>query len=94
MLLLKLKISGHSMQPIIKNGGIVIVSSIPYMFKNPKIGDIVAFKYKHKIFIKRIKLIKQEKYFMQGDNKNDSMDSRSLGFVFKKQILGKVIYKH
>ena len=37
--------------------------------------------------------MKKDKYFVQGDNKNDSLDSRRLGRISKRQIIGKVIYK-
>ena len=52
------------MEPKIKNGELVLVSNIFYLFKKPKIGDIVAFKEKDKIFIKRItKIIKRKIFF-------------------------------
>lgn len=94
LLLAKFKIVGHSMEPRIKTGETVLVSSIPYWFKNPKINDIVAFKDNNgKVLIKRIGGIKNKKYFVQGDNKNDSLDSRRLGLISKNQIIGEFIYK-
>lgn len=82
------------MEPHLNNKDKVLISSIPYLFKSPKINDIVAFKdRKRKIMIKRIAKIKKSKYFVQGDNNKDSFDSRSFGAIFKNQILGKVIYK-
>ncbi len=93
--LLKFKIEGHSMEPALLNGGIVFVSSIPYLFSKPKVGDIVAFKIDNKVLIKRIMKINPspssgEKYFVKGDNKSDSLDSKSIGLINKKDILGKV----
>jgi signal peptidase I len=94
LLLSKFKIIGHSMEPLIKNGDLVLVSGISYLFRNPQKGDMVAFKNKErKILIKRIHSIKNANYFVLGDNKNDSLDSRSYGWVLRKDILGKVIYK-
>jgi len=85
------------MEPFIKNGQTVLASSIPYFFSKPKIGDIVAFKKTEKVFIKRITKIDPsadgEKYFVGGDNKKDSMDSRRFGWILKKDIIGKVILK-
>jgi signal peptidase I len=88
------KISGHSMEPFLKNGDTVLVSDFLYLFINPKINDIVAFKEKNgKVLIKRIKKVKNGKFFLSGDNKNDSFDSKDFGFISNKQIIGKLIYK-
>ena len=46
-----------------------------------------------RFFIKRITKIDGEKYFVSGDNEKDSMDSRRFGWIEKKDILGKVIYR-
>lgn len=83
------------MEPFIKNGQTVLASSIPYLFSKPKINDIVAFKEKNtgKIFIKRIIKNNGNKYFMKGDNKKDSVDSQEIGWVLRKEIVGKVIFK-
>lgn len=93
LLLQRFKILGHSMEPYLQNGDNILVSGLLYLFKKPKINDIVAFSYREGVLIKRIILIKKERYFLQGDNKNDSLDSRKIGLVSRKQILGKVIHK-
>ena len=94
LLLARFKIVGHSMEPQIKTGETVLVSSIPYRFKIPKINDIVAFKDNTgKVLIKRIIRFQNGKYFVQGDNENDSLDSREFGYISKKQIIGELIYK-
>ena len=93
LLLKKFRILGHSMEPAIKYGDFVLVSSIPYYFSPPKEKDIIAFNYKDKILIKRIIKIQDEELYLEGDNKNDSLDSRSFGKVKKSDILGRVIYK-
>lgn len=79
------------MEPTIKNAQTVLVSSIPYFFSKPKIGDIVAFKNNEKVFIKRIARVENQRYFMTGDNKNDTMDSKDFGWIDKKEIVGKII---
>jgi len=90
LLLTRFRIVGHSMQPQIKNGQTVLVSSIPYWFKIPRINDIVAFKVAGKILIKRITNIKNDKYFLEGDNQKDSLDSGEFGYLPRQAILGKV----
>ena len=81
------------MQPQIVNGETVLISNLFYLFKNPQIGDIVAFSIQGKILIKRVTKIKKERYFLEGDNREDSLDSRKFGFVLREKILGKVFYK-
>lgn len=78
------------MQPTFKNGETVLVSSVPYMFVRPKVGDIVVFYHKtmKKNMIKRIKKIKNRRYFVMGDNKDDS---KRMGWITRKQIVGRVI---
>ncbi|MBI2621150.1 MAG: S26 family signal peptidase [Candidatus Levybacteria bacterium] len=81
------------MSPAFSENDNVLVSYIPFLFGKPKKGDIVVFEKYHRLYIKRIKKIKDEKYFLVGDNKKDSMDSRRFGSVTRKQIKGKIILK-
>lgn len=93
LLLAKFKVSGHSMEPTIKYGQYILVSKLPYIFSKPKNKDIIAFRNKNReILIKRIIKIKGNRYFIQGDNLKDSLDSRSFGYISKNDILGKIIY--
>ena len=95
MLFLKiLKVEGDSMYPTIKNGNKTVVSFIPYLFINPKIGDIVIAKHPHKNIkiIKRITKIQNMKYFIEGDN-NESSDSKEFNAIPKNLILAKLILK-
>lgn len=89
-LLGKFKISGHSMEPALKNGQEVLVSKLSYLFLKPKVGDIIAFKNSSKWIIKRIKELKGDRYLVKGDNKFDSME---FGWIERKDILGKVVYE-
>jgi signal peptidase I len=90
MLLGKLVIQGHSMEPLFKTKDLVLVSSLPYLFKSPEVSDIVAFILKDKIMIKRIVKIEGSKIYVEGDNRKDSL---KVGKIVRKQILGKIIYK-
>ena len=82
------------MEPGISMGENVLVSSIPFLIFRPKIGDIIAFKKEKKIFVKRIVKASGEKYFVKGDNEKDSLDSTKFGWINKKEIIGKVIFKN
>ena len=93
MLLRRFKIVGHSMSPAFPENCNVLASSLPFLFANPKTGDVVVINKSGRVYIKRIKEIKEGKYFLLGDNKSDSLDSKSFGLVNRNQILGKVIIK-
>lgn len=87
------------MSPILKPGQFVLVSRLAYLLSKPKVGDIVAVKDPRdgRILIKRIAKIDSAKqnlrFFVLGDNKKESTDSRSFGWIGKKDIIGKVIFK-
>ncbi len=87
----KFEVFGHSMQPTLSPKQQVLVSKIPYLFKSPKIGDIVVFKKDKKYLIKRIQKITRNNYYVYGDNQNDSQDSHSFGGILKSDIVGKVV---
>ena len=93
MLLSRFKIAGHSMSPSFSEDDNVLVSSLPYLVTKPKINDVVVFEKYNRLYIKRISEVKEGKYFLIGDNKNDSEDSRRFGLVKPDQIRGKVILK-
>ena len=41
------------MEPTLHEGDVVLISSLPYLFKNPKVGDVIILK-RQKYIIKRI----------------------------------------
>lgn len=77
------------MQPLINPGQSVLVSSLPFIFKNPQIGDVVVLKANNKLLIKRISKTSQNRFLVEGDNTGDS---KKIDWIEKSQILGKVIY--
>ena len=87
-------VKGNSMSPTLKNKETVL--TIQYWFIKPKLRDIVLCKHPitEKLLIKR--LIKQDKslFWIEGDNKEESTDSRDFGWVERKFIIGKVIQTH
>lgn len=90
--ILQYKIEGSSMSPALSNGQIIFVNRLVYLLNSPQEHDIVALHDPRdgKILIKRITKINRTKFFVQGDNKIASTDSRVFGWVEKKSILGKV----
>ncbi len=90
----KYQISGNSMYPALKNGDLALVNRYSYLFTSPRIGDVVAVKDPRdgKILIKRVAKIENEKYFVTGDNKAESTDSRKFGMLDKRSIIGRVVF--
>lgn len=83
------------MEPFISSGDVILVNRLSYLFKNPKIGDVIIIKNnsKKKYLIKRIQRIREKTYFVGGDNKKESIDSRNFGWITKKDIVGKMLFK-
>lgn len=80
------------MEPTIKAGETILVNRIQYLFSSPQKDDIIALRDPRdgKILIKRITKKTRTEYFVQGDNKNSSTDSRVFGMIEKSAIVGKV----
>jgi nickel-type superoxide dismutase maturation protease len=89
----KYKISGNSMSPTLHSGQTILVNRLRYWFTIPKVNDIVAVNDPRdgKVLIKRITKIEGKGYFVEGDNKKASTDSRVFGMIERRDIVGKVI---
>jgi nickel-type superoxide dismutase maturation protease len=81
------------MEPTFYDGDIVLVNRMSYLFTKPQIKDIVAVidPRDKKVLIKRIENTENNKYFVSGDNKLHSTDSRQFGMIGIDGIVGKVI---
>lgn len=84
------------MLPTLKPGQDVLVLCWFYTLKR---GDLVAFKKDGKEMVKRVQKVllgdeptSNREIIVQGDNKEQSADSRKFGPVDKSQIIGKVIW--
>lgn len=90
----KYKISGKSMSPLLKPGNVVLTIQYLPIFLKPKTEDIIVCKSPGagRILVKRITKIENNKYFVEGDNRTASTDSRQFGLIDKTDIIGKVIF--
>ena len=78
------------MLPDFKEGDRVIT----YNFSKIKEKDVIILNKSHSNIIKRIKKISNNKYYVLGDNLEQSTDSRGFGWVTKKDIKCKVLFKY
>lgn len=86
-------VNGESMSPILEDGDTLICNTLN---KTPEIGDIVVIKpsfetVPDQFIIKRVTDIKNGEIFIEGDNKENSYDSRNFGYVSLEHLLGVVI---
>lgn len=88
------KVRDRSMLPKIKDGDYLIVSMIPYLFRRPSVNDVIVLRHPKKtiFLVKRIARASKKHYYVEGDNREHSEDSRSFGWVSGGLILGKVLY--
>ena len=100
-------VEGDSMSPGYKKGERLLVSPILLLFSKPTEGDIVVIQHPKDQDRKVLKRIigkpgdriegvdlGEDEYFVLGDNKGVSEDSRHFGPIRKNQILGKVWLKY
>lgn len=85
------RIQGNSMLPELKDGDEVLVTPN----ETYQIGDIIVAQHPFKqsvVLIKRISELDENSVYLIGDNPAESTDSRTLGKIPRKDILGKVIH--
>jgi phage repressor protein C with HTH and peptisase S24 domain len=76
------------MEPTLKNGQVVISHRV----RNFRKGQVVVAFMQGREVVKRIKSIKNGQVFLEGDNKNNSSDSREYGTVTDSKIEGVVFW--
>ncbi len=81
------RISGHSMAPYLHEGNIVVCTK--YFWGRPKAGDVIFFRHKDKLIVKRIRKLYEKRAVVCGDNE---MDSKNF-VIDKKVIIGKVVLR-
>lgn len=89
------RIHGPSMLPEFKSGGLVLVEKLSYRFRNPARGEVVVFNSPlgGQQIGRMIKEVETQMYWVEGDNIEESTDSRQFGPVSKSSILGRVIWR-
>lgn len=87
-----IEVKGVSMQPTLQDGQFLILNTLD---KDIKVGDIVVIEplicAGGTYIIKRVTNIEDDKVFVEGDNKDHSLDSRTFGWIRKDAIMGVII---
>lgn len=84
-------VTGKSMEPTLVEGQYLLCNTSRKAIKNIKIGDIIVAKRPDRSdrrIIKRVTRIFEDAYFVIGDNKAHSTDSRDFGAISKKDVFG------
>ncbi|MCL2243410.1 MAG: S26 family signal peptidase [Treponema sp.] len=96
---------GHSMEPAIENGAVLVINRLRYGFRlpwrqnyliswaKPKNGEVLVFYTPTgELAVKRcIEMTEWGGFIVEGDNAHSSYDSRSYGQVPFNNIIGKVL---
>ena len=84
------RVDGSSMQPTLENDDRLIVNKLAYELHSPRVGDVVMLLSPDEPDTALVKRVVAAHYFVMGDHRNNSRDSRTFRFVPQKYILGKV----
>lgn len=92
------QISGDSMNPLLEEGDVVLVSRLAYIAQEPSRGDIVAFRTpvytsndNGAVRFKRVVYVKDEKAFVLSGENAEGTDSRddAVGMIPVKELEGR-----
>lgn len=96
-------VSGSSMEPTLTDGQVLILLKSAYWISEPKTDDIVVVQHGTEQYIKRIAAcpgevppdeedpLPENRYYILGDNRDVSIDSRSFGSIPKNLIIGRIL---
>ena len=87
-------VSGDAMSTTYNDGDYLLINKIDDSFER---GDVIVFRHtknQNQFLIERIAyVLSEDEYFVLGDNRLKSLDSRSFGPISRSSIEGKVFYK-
>jgi signal peptidase I len=88
-----LRVQGESLSPEYEEGDFVVVTTLPFLIRRLKAGDVIVFKDGYYgTLIKRIDSFDAEGGIFVSGTHAHSLDSRLLGPVRAEAVTGKVIW--
>lgn len=89
------RVKDRSMEPEIREGDRVLVNTLSYVLSRPKEGDVVVVRHpeESRYLVKRIVRVEGKDFFILGDNRDYSVDSRQFGPVPRELIIGRVLLR-
>jgi len=87
-----LKITGSSLNPEYQEGDFVLATTVPFLFRPPRAGDVVILRHPaYGTLIKRLTRLGPDGFEVASDNP-DGLDSRALGVLPLRDLTGRVIW--
>ena len=95
---MNVKISGHSMMPLINHGDWILIN-VNINTDHLQLNEIILLEdpINKELLIKRIDSINsttEKEFYVLGNNKADSYDSRKFGYIKKELIIGKAVLRY
>lgn len=83
------QVTGESMLPALRPDAIILAHGL---WRRLKPGDVVVLRHGGLDKIKRIQAIQNAQVYLVGDNPAQSTDSRTLGWLDARLVIGKVVW--
>lgn len=93
------KVDGNSMYPTYKDGNILLAYRIPRnkVLDSLEVNKVYVYtrvcEGETYCVIKRLTEINKNALFFEGDNKAESIDSRTYGYVSTNRLVAKILFK-
>ncbi len=84
----KFVVRDDSMLPTLGPGDMVLTNK----WAPVSSGNVVVAKLGHRLLLKRVSRVRSGEVFLLGDNPEHSQDSRQLGWVPRRDVLGTVFF--
>jgi nickel-type superoxide dismutase maturation protease len=86
------KVEGESMLPDFRPGDFIILNRWACAFRKPRAQEVIVLRdprRRSRLLLKRITAVLEKEVYVQGAHLKASVDSRTFGYVLKKDILGR-----